>query len=57
MNKNYKTEIYKLSDRDVPVKPKLGGRYCGKCGIVRLIPSYNYCHICGQKIDWGNKNE
>ncbi len=25
---------------------------CGVCGYVLDTPIYNYCHQCGQKIEW-----
>jgi hypothetical protein len=32
-------------------------RICPVCYAVGLHPSHNYCHGCGQKLDWSKEKE
>ena len=43
--------------KQIPKKPKTEPFYGGRCIVCNaLIPnkSVNYCHKCGQKIQWGD---
>lgn len=35
-----------------PIQHDDGTNLCGVCGNLLDTPIYNYCHQCGQKIDW-----
>ena len=60
-------ELEELKKRDTAMKAKIishlgAGLYsfvCGNCGKYFTLDStqHNYCIFCGQKLDWGNKDE
>lgn len=58
-------ETIKLLEKQIPKKPfvkKYAEEYgywiwkCPNCGDEWAF-RYNYCHNCGQKIDWNNEGE
>lgn len=36
--------------------PVCNSRFGGRFGDIRMEQT-NYCHVCGQKIDWGDLDE
>jgi len=51
---NAKTAIEAL-EKQLPKKPQISKAYygCPDCTTIRsLRQKHNYCHDCGQKLDW-----
>lgn len=49
-----KTEL----EKQMSIKPQINECYyaCPSCGAIRSIRhKHNYCHDCGQKLDWENQ--
>ena len=57
--------LQKLVDKETPMKPiKLGDNKfsCKSCAMAFTVKnlknrflSHNYCHVCGQRIDWSEE--
>ncbi len=54
LKKNIEKENELFAERNIPKSPIKKLEYsCPSCGKA-MEKEYNFCHNCGQKLDWSN---